>query len=96
MPREVTLKGKGHTFTCYSPEEAKALGLIDNEHKSGTHALVSSKFENGEGHILESFLSGMDDAILIARTNYAIRVYRPKSKLIEISKEEMDEERSEE
>lgn len=96
MPREVTLKGQSYTFQCYDPEEAKKLGLIDNGKKAGTHAVVSSKFENGEGHLLESLLSGMDDAILIARTNYAIRVYRPKSKLIEISKEDMDEERSEE
>lgn len=96
MPREVTLRGPSYGFQCYTPDEAKNLGLIDDGKKKGSHAVVSSKFENGEGHLLDSFLSGIDDAILIARTDYAVRVYRPKSKLIEISKEEMDEERSEE
>lgn len=82
MPVEVTLKGPTYTFQCYGIHEAKQLGLIDSWSKPGTHAPVSTVFEQGEGKLLADWVERIPDALLIATGRYQVTVYRPKSKVI--------------
>ena len=82
MPQDVTLKGPVYTFRCYGSHEAKQLGLIDSWGKPGTHAPVSTTFEQGEGKLLADWVEKMPDALLISTGRYQITVYRPKNKLV--------------
>jgi hypothetical protein len=82
MPQEVTLKGPNYSFQCYGIHEAKQLGLIDSWGKEGTHAPVSTVFEQGEGKLLADWVERIPDALLVATGRYQITVYRPKSRLI--------------
>jgi hypothetical protein len=79
---EVILKGPAYTFNCYGVHEAKQLGILDAWGKSGTHAPVSSAFEQGEGKLLSDWIGHVPDALLIQTGRYQITVYRPKSRII--------------
>ena len=91
MPQEVTLKGPNYTFQCHGIHEAKQLGLIDSWGKQGTHAPVSTVFEQGEGKLLADWVEEIPDALLIASGRYQITVYRPKSRIILLPEEEAAE-----
>ena len=82
MPRELTLRGPIYTFQVYDPLEAQQLGLMDSYKKKGTHAPVSTEFEQGEGKLLADWIENIPDAVLIATGRYKITVYRPKSRVI--------------
>jgi len=82
MPQEVTLRGPNYTFKCYGVHEAKRLGLIDSWEREGTHAPVSTVFEQGEGKLLADWIANVPDALLIATARYQITVYRPKSRIV--------------
>ena len=82
MPQEVTLKGPTYTFACYGVHEAKQLGLIDSWGRQGTHAPISTTFEQGEGKLLADWIEKMPDALLVATGRYQIVVHRPKHKLV--------------
>jgi len=90
MPYDISLRGPIYTFECYSIHEAKQLGLIDSWNRPGTYAPVSTVFEHGEGKLLTDWIDRISDAILIATGRYQITVYRPKSKLILLSDEEIE------
>ncbi len=90
MPQEVTLRGPLYTFQCYGVHEAKRLGLIDSWEKEGTHAPVSTVFEQGEGKLLADWVENVPDALLIATARYQIVVYRPKSRIILVPDDESD------
>ena len=82
MPTEVTLKGPNYTFQCYGVHEAKQLGLVDSWGKPGTHAPVSTVFEQGEGKLLADWVEKVPDAVLVATGRYQITVFRPKNRII--------------
>lgn len=82
MPEEVTLKGPNYTFQCYGVHEAKQLGFLDAWGKPGTHAPVSTVFEQGEGKLLSDWIANVPDALLIKTGRYQITVYRPKSRVV--------------
>lgn len=90
MPQEVTLKGPNYSFQCYGVHEAKKLGLIDSWGKQGSHAPVSTVFEQGEGKLLADWVEKMPDALLIATGRYQITVYRPKSRIVILPEDEPD------
>jgi hypothetical protein len=91
MPQEVTLRGPNYTFECYGVHEAKRLGLIDSWEKQGTHAPVSTVFEQGEGKLLADWVEKVPDALLVATGRYQITVYRPKSRIVVIPDDELEE-----
>ena len=91
MPHQVTLRGPSYTFECYGVHEAKQLGLIDSWEQEGTHAPVSTVFEQGEGKLLADWLQNIPDALLVATGRYQITVYRPKSRVV-IMEDEAEEE----
>jgi len=91
MPQEVTLKGPTYTFQCHGIHEAKQLGLIDSWGKQGTHAPVSTVFEQGEGKLLADWVDRIPDALLIATGRYQITVYRPKSKVLTLPEDTGEE-----
>ncbi len=82
MPQEVVLRGPNYAFECYGVHEAKQLGLIDSWGREGTHAPVSTVFEQGEGKLLADWVSQVPDALLVATGRYQITVFRPKSRMI--------------
>lgn len=82
MPSTIALRGPVYEFECYGVIEAKQLGLIDSWSNEGTHAPVSTAFEQGEGKLLADWVECMPDALLIATGQYQITVYRPKSNLV--------------
>lgn len=88
MPHEVSLRGPSYSFECYGVHEAKRLGLVDSWEREGTHAPVSTIFEQGEGKLLADWVAKVPDALLVATGRYQITVYRPKSRLLEIPDEE--------
>lgn len=90
MPHEVTLRGPVYSFECYGVHEAKQLGLIDSWEREGTHAPVSTVFDQGEGKLLADWVALIPDALLIATGRYQITVYRPKSRVIPVDDEEAD------
>ncbi|HWL51728.1 MAG TPA: hypothetical protein VNQ90_04795 [Chthoniobacteraceae bacterium] len=91
MPHEVTLRGPTYTFQCYGVHEAKQLGLIDAWEKPGTHAPVSTRFEQGEGKLLADWIENMPDALLVATGRYQITIYRPKSRIVPVKPYEEEE-----
>lgn len=93
MPDEVTLRGPVYTFECYGVHEAKQMGLIDSWGGEGSHAPVSTVFEQGEGKLLADWVEKMPDALLVATGRYQITVYRPKSRIVLMEDDEDEEER---
>ena len=91
MPQEVTLKGPNYSFQCYGIHEAKQLGFIDSWGRQGTHAPVSTVFEQGEGKLLADWIEKVPDALLIATGRYQITVFRPKSRIIAMPEDEAGE-----
>lgn len=88
MPHELTLKGPTYTFSVYGEHEAKQLGIIDKFRQPGTHAPVSSVFEQGEGKLLADWIVTVPDALLIQTGRYQITVYRPKTRVIALTEEQ--------
>ncbi len=86
----MTLKGPVYTFQCYGVHDAKRAGLIDSYEKKGTHAPVSTVFEQGEGKLLADWLEKVPDALLIATGPYQITVYRPKNRIILTEDEQLE------
>ena len=82
MPQELVLRGPNYAFECHGIHEAKQLGLIDSWGREGTHAPVSTVFEQGEGKLLADWVAQVPDALLVATGRYQITVYRPKSRMI--------------
>lgn len=82
------MRGPVYTFACYGLHEAKQLGLIDSWESPGSHAPVSTVFEQGEGKLLHDWIAQVPDALLVATGRYQITVYRPKSRLVEVPDEE--------
>ena len=80
--QEVTLKGPVYNFQCYGIHEAKQRGIVESWGKPGTHAPVSTVFEQGEGKLLADWIAEIPDALLVATGRYQITVYRPKSKIV--------------
>jgi hypothetical protein len=70
--------------------EAKQLGIVDSFGREGTHAPVSTIFEQGEGKLLADWLETLPDAILISTGRYQILVYRPKSNVLSVEEDEAD------
>jgi len=91
MPHEVTLRGPHYAFECHGVHEAKKLGLIDSWEREGTHAPVSTVFEQGEGKLLADWVANVPDALLVATGRYQITVYRPKSRLVFLAEDETEE-----
>lgn len=87
MPHEVTLRGPVYAFECFGVHEAKQLGLIDSWEREGSHAPVSTVFEQGEGKLLADWVALVPDALLVATGRYQITVYRPKSRVITVEDE---------
>ena len=88
--QEITLKGPPYTFHCVGVHEAKQLGYIDSWERSGTHAPVSTVFEQGEGKLLADWIEKIPDALLIATGRYQITVYRPKNRIVMMEDDEPD------
>lgn len=88
MPHEVTLRGPTYSFQCYGVHEAKQLGLIDSWESQGSHAPVSTVFDQGEGKLLADWVETIPDALLVATGRYQITIYRPKSRVLVVPDEE--------
>lgn len=89
MPIEITYNNK-RSRTAYRALEAKHLGLIDSAFRDGSHVAVSEPFEiPSEGDLLDSFLTTIPDALLVAGKR-TVTVYRPKETVLAVP--ELDEE----